>query len=583
MSNSIIESKKTLVRACTNCVRAKAKCTPGLLEKCDRCLRMNKKCHASPPVRKRRPARVSKSSQVQKLEDRIDGLVVMLQSAMKTSPNNSSIKTPEASDTSVSLLGCLSPGQHTATRTEATAPSPFIPSAVQVDPAEAEIALDRFRNVLLPNLPFLTLSPLLKARELRRESPLLWLSIMSVSLSRPPLQSALSEEAKAIFAREGYVIGSRSMDFLWAVLVYVTWDKFHTLAKCPSLSLLHLAIAIMYDLALDKPLSFDAGLGLMYDVKGMKKGPMPPRTPGLEEKRAVLGCFLLSTVRSMHGKGESLKWTPIFDQYLRDLESTEFPSDMVLVQLVRIRLITENAAEYFAMGAACSNNAGTGTDYTVRSDATAMLKSLEGQLRAVRAQIPADLLENKTILMELFYTDATIHQMGFNAAGSPFSIQANHRFSCIYACLQAVKSWVEAFLSLAPGSYVGLSTLSHNEMMRCLMYICRLAICDHPEWDGTLLHATINVSLALEETGKRFSQARSAAGMESGDPTVDMHALTAQRTLSMKSFWDSLTMSTSASMSAQDLEIGLETGAGMSFVDELGNFSEEFLGLWDFA
>ncbi|KAL4936704.1 hypothetical protein BDV06DRAFT_233222 [Aspergillus oleicola] len=577
-------SKRTPVRACTNCVRAKAKCTPGLLEKCDRCLRMNKECHASPPVRKRRPARVSKSSQVQKLEERIDGLVVMLQSAMNTSSNSSSIKTPESSGTSVSLLGCLSPGQDAATSTEATAPFPFIPSAVKVDPAEAEIALDRFRNVCLPNLPFLTLSPSLRAQELRRENPLLWLSIMSVSLSRPSLQSALSEEARAIFAREGYIVGSRSMDVLWAVLVYVTWDRFHTWAKCPSLSLVHLAVAIMYDLALDKPLSFDAGLGLMYDVKGMKRAPMPPRAPGLEEKRAVLGCFLVSTVRSMHGKGESLKWTPILDQYLRDLEGTkEFPSDMVLVQLVRMRLVTEDAADYFAMCAACSDTTRTVTDYTARPDATAMLKSLEGQLRAVRAQIPTDLLENKTILMELLYTDATIHQIGFNAADGPFSIQANHRFTCMYACLQAVKSWVETFLSLAPGSYVGLSTLNHNEMMRCLMNICRLAICDHSEWDGTLLHETINVSLALEDTSKRFAQARGAAGMESGDPTVDMHALIAQRTLSMKSFWDSLTMPMPASTSAQDAEMGLGMGAGMSFVDELGNFSEEFLGLWDFA
>ncbi|KAL4953936.1 hypothetical protein BDW69DRAFT_164202 [Aspergillus filifer] len=573
------DSKKPPVRACTNCVRAKAKCSPGLSEKCDRCLRMNKECHASPPVRKRRPTRVKKSSQVQKLEERIDGLVVMLQSAM----NTNTVKTPESTNTSNSQLGGLSPGQDAASTSDLTAPSPFIPpSAARVDPAEAEVALDRFRNVFLPNLPFVTLSPSLKEQDLRRDNPLTWLSIMSVSLPHPSLQSALSEETRAIFAREGYVVGTRSMDFLWALLVYVTWDRFHTWAKCPSLSLVHLAVAIMYDLSLDKPLSYDAGLGLMYDVKGMKRAPMPPRAPGLEEKRAVLGCFLVSTVRSMHGKGESLKWTSIFDQYLRDIEEAkEYPSDMVLVQLVKMRLVTESATEYFALCAANSNVTGIGPGS--RPDATAMLKSLEGQLRDVRSQIPADILENKTILMEILYTDATIHQLGFNAADVPFSIQSNRRFTCIYACLQAVKSWVETFLSLPPEYYIGLSTLNHNEMMRCLMNICRLAICDHPEWDGTLLHENINVSMALEETSKRFAQAREAAGMESGDVSVDMQALIAQRTLNMKNFWDSLTMPTPES--TQDAEMGLGTGTvgGMSFMDELGNFSEEFLGLWDFA
>ncbi|KAL4791436.1 hypothetical protein BDV19DRAFT_401197 [Aspergillus venezuelensis] len=575
---------KPPVRACTNCVRAKAKCSPGLSDKCDRCLRMNKECHASPPVRKRRPTKVSKSSQVQKLEERIDGLVVMLQSAMNTNisstSNASYISTPESTNTATSLLGCLSPAQDAASTTVlTTAPSPFIPpSAAQVDPAEAEIALDRFRNVFLPNLPFVTLSPSLKAHDLRGDNPLLWLSIMSVSLPHPTLQSALSDEARAIFAREGYVVGTRSMDFLWALLVYVTWDRFHTWAKCPSLSLVHLAAAVMYDLALDKPLSYDAGLGLMYDVKGMKRAPMPPRAPGLEEKRAVLGCFLVSTVRSMHGKGESLKWTSIFDQYLRDIEEAkEFPSDSVLTQLVKLRLVTESATEYFASCAASSSATGLGSGS--RLDATAMLKSLDGQLRAVRSQIPPDLLENKTIAMELLYTDATIHQIGFNAADAPFSIQPTHRFTCIYSCLQAVKLWVETFLSLPAGSYIGLSTLNHNEMMRCLMNICRLAICDHPEWDGTLLHENINVSVALEETSKRFAMARGAAGMESGDVSVDMYALISQRTLGMKSFWDSLTMPTPESTE----EMGLGTAGGMSFVDDLGNFSEEFLGLWDFA
>ncbi|KAL4964280.1 Zn(II)2Cys6 transcription factor domain-containing protein [Aspergillus stella-maris] len=577
------DSKKPPIRACTNCVRAKAKCSPRLLKKCDRCLRMNKECHASPPVRKRRATKVSKSSQVQKLEERVDGLVVMLQAATntntKSTSNSTSIRTPESTNTFNSHHTGLSTAQDTAGTTEAAAPSPFIPpSAAQVDPAEAEVALDRFRNVFLPNLPFMTLSSSVKAQELRRDSPLLWLSIISVSLPHPSLQSALSDEARAIFAREGYIVGTRSIDFLWALLVYVTWDRFHTWAKCPSLSLVHLAAAVMYDLALDKPLSYDAGLGLMYDVKGMKRAPMPPRAPGLEEKRAVLGCFLVSTVRSMHGKGESLKWTSIFDQYVRDIEEAQkFPSDSVLVQLVKLRLVTETATEYFASCATSSSATGRGAGSGL--DATAMLKSLEGQLRAVRTQIPPYLLENKTIAMELLYTDATIHQIGFNAADAPFSIQSTHRFTCIYSCLQAVKSWVETFLSLPPGSYIGLSTLNHNEMMRCLMNICRLAICDHPEWDGTLLHENINVSVALEETSKRFAQARGAAGMESGDMSVDMHALISQRTLGMKSFWDSLTMPTPESTE----EMGLGTAGWMSFVDELGNFSEEFLGLWDFA
>ncbi|KAL4861054.1 hypothetical protein BDV12DRAFT_77094 [Aspergillus spectabilis] len=561
MPDSMSDSSKTAIRACTNCVRAKARCSPGLPARCDRCARMNKECHPSPPVRRRRAVRVNKKSQVQKLEERVNGLVVMLQSAMQPSSASSTAEESEAASTLRSVLSEITPAMEPAS-SEPHPQRPFVSSPPLPDPAEAEITLDRFRKVMLPNLPFLVLPPSLKAQELRRENPMLWLSIMAVASARPTQQSALSEEAKVVFAREAYVVGSRSTDFLWAVLVYVTWDRFHTYGKCPSMSLVHLAISIMYDLALDKTLSFDAGLRLMYDVKGMNKSLVPPRAPGLHEKRAVLGCFLVSTVRPMHGKGESLKWTPIFDQYLRTLEDQkESPSDMILVQLVKLRLVTESATEYLNL------NASYGSESLSQLDATAALKSLEAQLQAVKANIPSGLLDNKALLLELHNTSATIHQIGFNLTDLPFSILANHRFACIYACMQAVKAWINTFLAIAPGDYIGLSILTHNAMMRCLLNICRLAICEHPEWDSSLLHENINVSLALEETGKRFGQAREAAGMEGAQASLDMHALMAERIRGMKSFWDSMM----ATVSAQDL----------GFVDESGNFSEEFLGLWD--
>ncbi|KAL4931419.1 Zn(II)2Cys6 transcription factor domain-containing protein [Aspergillus undulatus] len=555
------------IRACTNCVRAKAKCSPGVPERCDRCTRTNKECVPSPPVRKRRAARISKNSQVQKLEERIDGLVVLLQSAINPSSTSSTVEESQSSDTRLrSLLPEVLPRRHTAVNTVLINRQPSLsPASLQLlDPTDAEQTLDRFRNVMLPNLPFIVLSPSLSAQDLRQENPLLWMSIMAVASSRPTQQSALSEEARAIFAREAYVAGSRSLDFLWAVLVFVTWDRFHTYGKCPSMALVHLAVAIMYDLALDKPLSFDAGLGLMYDVKGMKKSSVAPRAPGLKEKRAVLGCFLVGTVRSMQGKGESLKWTPIFDWYLRELEEQkEAPSDLILVQLVKLRLVTENATEYLALGT------DDGIEPTAGPDATAVLKSLESQLRTVKSQIPSDLLNNQTILLELHNTEATIHQMAFKSADHPFSLHANHRFACLYACMQGVKSWIDTFLAIAPGNYVGFSALTHNGKMRCLLNICRLAICEHPEWDSSLLHGSINVSWALEETAKRMEQAREAAGMEAGDSSVDMHALLAERVRGMKSFWDTMT----TTVPTQDL----------GFMDELGNFSEEFLGFWDWA
>ena len=62
------------------------------------------------------------------------------------------------------------------------------------------------------------------------------------------------------------------------------------------MSLAQLAIAIMYDLGLDKQHSKNAALMLAFDLKGSGKPSGVSWTPTMEERRALLGCFLMSSV-----------------------------------------------------------------------------------------------------------------------------------------------------------------------------------------------------------------------------------------------------------------------------------------------
>jgi hypothetical protein len=62
------------------------------------------------------------------------------------------------------------------------------------------------------------------------------------------------------------------------------------------MSLIQLAIAILYDLGLDKPPSKDPALALAYDLKGVLRPSGFSRSPTMEERRALLGCFLMSSV-----------------------------------------------------------------------------------------------------------------------------------------------------------------------------------------------------------------------------------------------------------------------------------------------
>jgi hypothetical protein len=62
------------------------------------------------------------------------------------------------------------------------------------------------------------------------------------------------------------------------------------------MSLVQLAIAILYDLGLDQPPSKDPALTLAYDLKGAVKPARLSRNPTMEERRILLACFFLSSV-----------------------------------------------------------------------------------------------------------------------------------------------------------------------------------------------------------------------------------------------------------------------------------------------
>ena len=114
------------------------------------------------------------------------------------------------------------------------------------------------------------------------------------------------------------------------------------------ISFTQLAIAILYDLGLDKQHSKNAALMLAFDLKGSGKPSGVSWTPTMEERRALLGCFLISSVHvyfrsllsqanicrscSTLRKGSTLPWTAYSNQCLQVIEAEkEFESDVLLV------------------------------------------------------------------------------------------------------------------------------------------------------------------------------------------------------------------------------------------------------------
>ena len=80
------------------------------------------------------------------------------------------------------------------------------------------------------------------------------------------------------------------------MLIDLSRDRRHCCENPIMTVLVQLAVAILYNLGLDKPASRDPALLLAYDLKGSRKPTRLSRTSTMEERRALMGCFAMSSV-----------------------------------------------------------------------------------------------------------------------------------------------------------------------------------------------------------------------------------------------------------------------------------------------
>jgi hypothetical protein len=220
---------------------------------------MKKVCQPSPPVRRRRALKKTPDHETSKLEQKLDGLVTLLKSAtqggqgiVNTTAVNSALEDAipnhgralEPTLVSNNEVGneenahakplprmADHPESNYATTSSSPKSTPQnslsvhsgIDYALEPSVEEAELYLNRFRNEIAIQLPFIIISSSLTAQQLRQDRPVLWLTIMAVGTTNSAQQIALSKQAKAMIPREALTEGVRNMDLLLAVLVYCTW------------------------------------------------------------------------------------------------------------------------------------------------------------------------------------------------------------------------------------------------------------------------------------------------------------------------------------------------------------------------
>lgn len=217
---------------------------------------------------------------------------------------------------------------------------------------------ERFRSLMLPNLPFICFPSDKSFEKLQDERPFLCEAIRCVA---PPSASEKRTRARELKHTLGEMMFHEeheekasgkhaSMDLLLGLLVYIAWGWDHVLSGYSLTRLMTFATTLVGEMCLDKPERRQSNQTQFFapgiQDKDIDKSGMTT-TQILESQRAVLGCFALSSAVSAYfGEMEPLKWTSQMNEGLAALEAHQELSDKAFVFQVRLQLLATRSAQF---------------------------------------------------------------------------------------------------------------------------------------------------------------------------------------------------------------------------------------------
>jgi hypothetical protein len=180
---------------------------------------------------------------------------------------------------------------------------------------DPDVLLTIFQNEMTPNFPFIDISELTRAEDLRLDRPSLYTVIIAVTTRNSLLGRELGKTFMKQLGERMVVNGARNMDLLLACLIYAAWyvrpfamTFFNDLIRairCRDLLgvghrltfLLSAVLTLSSDLGLNRPTYrhipdlFERALRRNLGIPDFKDS-----TGTLEERRAFLGYFYLSSM-----------------------------------------------------------------------------------------------------------------------------------------------------------------------------------------------------------------------------------------------------------------------------------------------
>jgi hypothetical protein len=279
---------------------------------------------------------------VQKLEEKLDGIVLLLRSGNDITSGNepysmtttARIATTDMPEQALDFTRQLEPQGFPTPDTPSASHRSFqimtqigsVPKVLGSPPAnghdfelhKANDLLDIFRNQMSKYFPFVNISQATSAEELRLKRPFLYMCILAATTRDCSEQARLGKQVMEQLTEKVFVCGERNIDLLLGVLTYSGWYVIPDLilllefiirssdpliimfafrgfwccfAKPQYTSLMATAMVLIWDLGLSRPIPMEYHKNIFESAFAGSGPPSPERS--LEERRAFLGSYFL--------------------------------------------------------------------------------------------------------------------------------------------------------------------------------------------------------------------------------------------------------------------------------------------------
>ncbi|RDW65808.1 uncharacterized protein DSM5745_09547 [Aspergillus mulundensis] len=353
-----------------------------------------------------------------------------------------------------------------------------------------EETLHAFRTQRLQFLPLIYIPITATAQDLKREALFLWRCIYAVESKDTTRQAAL--------------ITFQSQPQKSSLCVYA-----------------QMAIALVFELGLNKPAPPDlnqtiSNSNAVGHMPGLKASISTMRT--MNERRAVLGCFVLTSIIAQFlGRMDPLRWTPHMKECLDILaHSEESPGDAVLAQITRTRLV----ADQILQGPWDDGLYGLSPSST---RAAFHSKALESRLKTNKADIPAQLGDNKPILFHIYDTEISLYEAALVKPPADEEM-STLRLDHLYSCLHVVKQFFDLFSAINPVEYTALALPHLAQLSHCFVTLFRLSTFDYPGWNKAAVKNTVDILVVADQISTSLSQVAATVGIHSDGANSDPYS-----------------------------------------------------------